>query len=165
MRRELKAKVDSLESLRSLRENRLSVAKKEMNEIKARLETQVIHKNKSQGERSALVEKLSSLTSFASMQLDADLVGSESRRMQQLSDKIIDIEKELERHQEWVTHLGRELRIVERLQEKYRSQLGALIARQEKKSLDAWVVERWAQPTAMSLEKALEKTLKGGEQT
>ncbi len=79
------------------------------------------------------------------MQLAADLVDSQSRKLKILTHQILAEEKELDRHKNWVAHLGRELKIIEKLKEKQKEKWENEARIRDTKKTDEWVSQDWVQ--------------------
>lgn len=133
-----------LDSVKKFRENRVLLAKKEL----LRLESELLG-NRNQmrdtvDERSADIDgsqrKVSAMR-FA--QLHADFVVMHSEKIVRVESEIQRLEEEVERQRRWLTHVGQELKILEKLEQKQREQFDARERTLEKRKMDAWVVERW----------------------
>jgi flagellar export protein FliJ len=131
-----------LESLKTFRDQKLQAAKKEL-AILLEQHRSVLqnHRRCFEQQRIALEEREASLMSGALVQDDpvASLRLKESRLRSELSR----LESEIERHQKWLTHLGRELKVVEKLEEKQRAEFESKQLLKEKRRMDSWVAERW----------------------
>ncbi len=138
-----------LEALKKYREQRLLLAKKDMALVNARLGDvleKIEHNIKEESE--SLADALGAQKSAAVMMLGATLHESARSRRHKLSEEKARIEKELEKHRDWVTHLSRELKAVEKLEEKLRERHEKALQEQEKKKMDSWVAERWSRSPA-----------------
>ena len=141
--------VFAFESLKKFRSNKLLIARKDMFVAEAKLRALLESRQKSEEERGRLLdEQCSGELSISRLQLLSDLTYGETLRMREYSDEILAAEKELERHRSWVTHLGRELKIVEKLEDKRRASFEEEQRNLEKRRVDGWVAERWTQKMA-----------------
>ncbi len=130
--------------LKKLRENKVLSAKKELAVIEEKLLKLKNKKEQLLQGRSHLIEDSQSLNlHLAFSRVAANLVTTETTRLRALEREIIDVEFEVERQRNWVTHLGRELKIVEKLEEKKREEWALSLKMKEKRKTDQWVAERW----------------------
>ena len=133
-----------LEALKRFRENRLLLARKELIAVETRVFEAKQAITRAQSDR---VESL--VPPEAGLRLlYADLVVGETARIRRLEGEVKQLESERERHAHWVTHLGRELKAIEKLEERKREQHEHDIKLAEKRSVDDWVSERWAHTPA-----------------
>jgi len=132
------------ESLKKYRENRLLTARKEMVLVQTQINALTQRQEESKQWRGNILETSKNI-SFDPMQLGyMNLIGHESLRVRQLEEKILALNEELERHRSWVTHLGRELKIIEKLEEKKAAEFTEQEKLKEKRFIDGWVAERWS---------------------
>jgi flagellar export protein FliJ len=129
-----------LESLKRFRDNRLLVARRDMAIVLAQVqavESEILAASK---ERAQLFD----LDTAASFERGfKGLIDSATTKIKQLESKLGEHKVELERHRSWVAHLGRELKIVEKLEEKKREEFLNSERLKEKRLVDSWVAERW----------------------
>ena len=135
----------AFESLKKLRSNRLLVARKEMLSVEGKLRDAV---NEHQGATMSRVHLFDSrdggALSAGELNLTMELISTQTQKLSQLEKKILTVQGELERHRNWVAHLGKELKIVEKLEENQRTAFVEKERFQEKRAADRWVAERWA---------------------
>lgn len=134
----------SLDALMKYREQRLLMAKRDLATVNARY-NKILEKIDSCNKeaKSALSDALSIGTSAADFLLGASLHGSALLYRSSLEDELAQVSKDLEKHREWVTHLSRELKAVEKLEEKQRDRHESEAEKKEKHEMDDWVSERW----------------------
>lgn len=129
-----------LDALKRYRENRLLVARKELLRVEASIFEASSNLRRAFAERADLVGG----SAPASLRtLYAGLAESETARIRKIESEIKQLEEERERHARWVTHLGKELKAIEKLEEKRREAHDAELRLSEKKFMDSWVAERW----------------------
>lgn len=134
----------SLDSLRKYRDQRLLMAKRDMAVANASFNAvQEKIANCDREAKASLEDALNVGNSAASFLLGASMHGSALLYRKNLVEELAQSSKELEKHREWVTHLSRELKAVEKLEEKQRERYDAEILTKEKQSMDEWVAERW----------------------
>jgi len=130
-----------LDALKKYRERRLLVAKKDMMEVESR-RMQVVEKS-----NLATQERSSALgfdpADVKMLPLLGMLVTGQNQKIEQFQKQLEEIDKELERHRSWVAHLSKELKAVEKLEEKKRQAFDEDMKKLERRFQDAWVVERW----------------------
>ncbi len=120
-------------ALKKFRENRLMMARKDL----------VIIENNIHDMNVALRKATEDRRQLLGTSAYADIVAAETRRIWILKERIRLLEQDRERHAHWVTHLGRELKAIEKLEGKKREQFDAEISLGEKRKMDNWVAERW----------------------
>lgn len=133
-----------LEALKKYRDQRLLLAKRDLAEVNARY-NELLNKIEScDGEaHQSLGDALKISSSAAFMLMGASLHGAAMQMKRALGGELETVQKELERHREWVTHLSRELKAVEKLEEKQRERHDKEVLTKEKQAMDSWVAERW----------------------
>jgi flagellar export protein FliJ len=135
----------SLESLKKYREQRLLLAKKDMAHINSKYNDILLQIERCHSEsRDSLADALLVGTNVSELLLGAALHESSVQRRCALDEELKQISKDLEKHREWVTHLSRELKAVERLEEKQRERHNKKAQTIEKRKIDSWVAERWS---------------------
>jgi hypothetical protein len=132
-----------LDSLKKFRERRLLVAKKDFLEVEGRRQDLLKEIKNAEAERLSVLGWSQDI-GVGSLYLGTLSYG-QSRKIQDLGEKIQKVDAEIERHRSWVAHLSKELKAVERLEEKKRQIFDDEKKRQERRFQDGWVVERWAQ--------------------
>ena len=143
-----------LESLKKFREHRLLVARKEMIFVEQKLLNKKSERARMQESLQSLLDENVLCQNVDMMRLSADLIAGITEQSRQCDREIIDVENELERHQRWVTQLGRDLKILEKLEEKKLLEWKHAEQLKEKRQIDAWTVERW--PREQAKQKATE---------
>jgi flagellar export protein FliJ len=144
----------SLESLKKYREQRLLLAKRDMAQVSARhSEISIRIQNCENEARNALGDALSVGSTAAAFLMGASLHEGALAMKKTLAEELQLVEKELVRHQEWVTHLSRELKAVEKLEERQRERHNKEILTKEKQAMDAWVAERWGRSPMARIQK------------
>jgi len=135
------------ETLIRFRETRLLLAKKEMFVVEAQIRQISDEITKCLSNRKTLIEESQNTASnnVAQITLAADLVDSQSKKIKILTHKLLSSEKELDRHKNWVAHLGRELKIIEKLKEKQKEKFENENRIRETKVADGWVSQDWVQ--------------------
>jgi flagellar FliJ protein len=135
------------ETLIRYRETRLLLAKKEMFAVESKIRQLSDEMTKCLESRRVMIEESHANTgsTIEKMQLAADLVDSQSRKLKILTHQILTEEKELDRHKNWVAHLGRELKIIEKLKEKQKEKFEHEARTREAKKSDEWVSQDWVQ--------------------
>jgi len=126
--------VFALESLKRHRNQRLLVAKKEMSFVEGRLQDLHLELRRALEIRSGLLSSELMIGQYA---------GAASYKMQVVEREIANAEEELARHKSWVLHLGKELRVVEKLEEKKKAAFESALKLQEKRAEDDWVTMSW----------------------
>lgn len=144
----------SLESLKKYRKQRLLLAKRDLAQVNARHNDLLNRLEACELEaHAALGDALSVGSTAANFLMGARLHESALSMKKSINEELGLARKELERHQEWVTHLSRELKAVEKLEERQRSRYDKEILTKEKQSMDAWVAERWGRSPMMRVNK------------
>lgn len=141
-----------LEALKTYRKSRLAVARKEYLLVEAQLGNLVAQRIR------ALAARRESLGSdgkctWSELSVNSQIVENESKRLALLEVSIREAEVLCEQHRTWLVHLGRELKVVERLEANQRAVFEQELKHKEKRREDGWVAERWshnAQPTALT---------------
>lgn len=131
-----------LEALKNFRDQKLQAAKKEL----AILLEQ--HRSVHQAHRRCFEQQQVALEQRqAELELghlsSSDLVDGLRVKELKLRQELNRLDAEVERHQSWLTHLGRELKVVEKLEDKQRQAFEAEESLREKRKMDSWVAERW----------------------
>lgn len=140
-----------LEALKKLRENRVLAARREVGRIQSELVLAQTQEDDVLNSRRSLLGILSDVeTSMDNRLLYAGLVESETRRLKKILEHKQNLEQELERQMNWLTHVGRELKIVEKLEEKQLAEFKEREKQLEKRRVDGWVAERWARKEKIS---------------
>jgi len=136
-----------LDSLKKYREHRLLSAKKDMAEVLSRLAEIESQIKNSAIEARASMERAYDFShgNVGLLTLEASLLGGELSKKRQFQEDLQRVEAELEKHREWVAHLAKELKAVDKLEEKQRERHDSTIEMREKRGMDAWVAERWPQ--------------------
>jgi flagellar export protein FliJ len=142
----------SYETLIRFRETRLLLAKKEMFVVEAEIRQISDEISKCLSNRKTLIEESQDTASknVDQIQLAADLVESQSKKIKILTHRLLSAEKELDRHKNWVAHLGRELKIIEKLKEKQKEKFEHENRLRETKTADGWVSQDWVQKMIQS---------------
>ena len=134
-----------LQALKRLRKNRLDVARRYLHEFQNKLYQAQEIKTKNEEERSTLIKDVTENPDSASkIRLSGFLIGIQCQRIFKNEHEIVGAEQEFERHRKWVTELGREHKIIEKLEEKKREEFEKEKREREKRQIDTWVVERWS---------------------
>ncbi len=132
------------DSLIKYRESRLLMAKKELFKVESDYRKLLDARDSAVKNRTELLEaQRNSKTHVSALQLFSDLIGSETTKFRKLSDEMLSLEKEVDRHKNWVAHLGRELKIIERLKEKRKIAFEKEKKIREQKEIDNWVSQEW----------------------
>lgn len=133
-----------LEALKKYRKNRLLGARRELSKQEGVVQELQKRRDHANTERRFALQESGSFQGQAGWALFASrLVQTQSDKMRLIDKEIADAEVELERHRSWVQQLGRELRIVEKLEEKQREAFEKEIRVKEMRRMDNWVAERW----------------------
>jgi len=136
----------AFDSLKKMRHSRLLLARKDMIEVEGRLRNTIDQSRNAMMERVRLFDtRDEGKLSNSDLRLTMELITGQTQKMGQLDKKISVLEAELERHRNWVAHLGKELRIVEKLEEKQRAEFELNERMKEKRLADRWVSENWIQ--------------------
>lgn len=129
-----------LEPLRKFREQRLLAARREMMTVQGALVDAADARRKAFADRAALLE----IDDLSERARSAALVQSVTLHIAQLHQKIRELEEDFERHRRWVAHLGTELKAIEKLEERQRTQFEDGERLKEKRQADRWVAENWS---------------------
>jgi len=129
--------------LKRFRENRLLMARKDLMIVENKIFELTTSLKKALADRGDLLDSSARALGTSAAFLDASLLESETVRISRLQRAITAQEIERERHARWVTHLGRELKAIEKLEEKKREAFEQIERDREKRSMDNWVAERW----------------------
>lgn len=141
----------AFDTLKKLRANKLLLARKEMIEVESKVRDVLEDHRRAAVSRAQLFDmRDEGKLPVGELQLTMDLITSQTQKMGQLEKKNLTLQGELERHRNWVAHLGKELKIVDKLEEKQRNAFLEAERMQEKKTADRWVAERWAQKVNFS---------------
>jgi len=144
----------TLETLKKYRAQRLLLAKKDLALINARFNDLMLRIEVCNTEaKLALDDALTVGKRAMDFLLGASLHESARLAKKNLSGELELVQKELDRHQEWVTHLSRELKAVEKLEERQRERYNKEIVTKEKQNMDAWVAERWGHSPMSRIQK------------
>ena len=131
-----------LDALKKYRERRLLVAKKDLMEVESRFQ------QTTEKVRHCESERLSVLgfdpADIKMLPLMGVLASGQNQKIDQFKKELTQIETEIERHRSGVSHLSKELKAVERLEEKKRQAFDEDMRKYERRFQDAWVVERWS---------------------
>jgi flagellar export protein FliJ len=134
-----------LRALKKYREQRLLSAKKDLalvesrcQELKNSIQNIFDEDHKTLGESAAMLE-----TNLSTVLMNSDFLEINLKRKKQATEALRLAEGERNKHQEWVSHLAKELKAVEKLEEKQFKRYLAELSLQEKRAMDAWVAERW----------------------
>jgi flagellar export protein FliJ len=135
----------SLSSLMLVRHHRLMMAKREamfaedqLSDLKRQID------NAKNSRNLALDELPASINSGGSVKVLSYLVESETARITMLDQKVVPKEAEVERHRRWVAELAKELKALEKLEEKQRKAHEEEMKVQERRIGDRWASERFA---------------------
>lgn len=139
-----------LAALKRFRENRLLIARKDLIRVEDRVSELTRAMRRAVSERSDLIGADEARLRL----LYACLVESETSRIRRLEADLREAEQERDRHARWVAHLGRELKAIERLEERKREDFDAEVKLREKRASDNWVAERWSHSNAPGKESA-----------
>ena len=134
-----------LESLLRYREHKLLLAKKDMAGIEARVNKleNIIQKAREQrGEILAMAGENMQRHAGPTFAM-LSLVGNETTRMAQTHAQLHTLKEELERHRNWVIHLGKELKVVEKLEAREHLKYLSDERQKEKRQIDGWTAENW----------------------
>lgn len=144
----------SLETLKKYRAQRLLLAKKDLALINARFNDLMLRIDAcNQEASSALDDALTVGKRAMDFLMGATLHESARLVKKTLSSELEIVQKELDRHQEWVTHLSRELKAVEKLEERQRERHNKELSMKEKQAMDSWVAERWGHSPMSRIQK------------
>ncbi len=147
----------AFDSLKKMRFNKLLVARKELVEVEDKLRMVLEEHLKTAISRTELFDdRDSGILSAGRLQLTMDMVQSQTQKMYRLEKHILTFQEEVERHRNWVAHLGKELKIVEKLEENQKNAFEAAERTKEKRMSDRWVSERWAGKMAQNGEGGFE---------
>ncbi len=135
------------ETLIRYRETKLLLAKKDMFQVESQIRQISDNMNKCLEDRKILIGESHDTDNKTvnQIQMAAELVDSQTRKIKLLTHEMLTLEKELDRHKNWVAHLGRELKIIEKLKEKQKEKWENEARSQETKSTDDWVSQDWIQ--------------------
>ena len=136
-----------LAALKKYRERRLLMAKKDMAEVGGELSSidrQIAEYE--QGRKESLSSSFASdgSSNGAFLSLEAYSVSASSAQLGQLRDKKSFFEREYNKHREWVAHLSKELRAVEKIEEKQRARFELEQKKKEKRIDDSQAGDSWA---------------------
>jgi len=151
--------VFTLQALKEFRANRLLMAKKELH----LLDDRILQMN---SDMLALAESQSLLVGRSIEGIEnirealgaSELAGTERRRSERIATDLVQVEEERERNKRWVTELGRELKIVEKLEEKQKATFEAAEKLREKRGMDRWVAEHWGRHGSLAIDPGEGKT-------
>jgi flagellar export protein FliJ len=132
-----------LASLKKYRETRLLMARKELIQVESQIFELQQDARRAAGNRADLLHEGNGNISLAMRQLNADLVATETQRIGRLEKELLRLEEERARHARWVVHLGRELKAIEKLEERKREAFESEQRLAEKRTMDNWVAEHW----------------------
>lgn len=141
-----KAFTFKLEALKRHRERKLLLAKKDFAVLTAELsDLDEGLKKFSAQRRESLADAFEAgeLSSGLLLSLDAYRVEAAQASLRELQEKKVFLSREHEKHREWVAHLSKELRAVEKLEEKQKERFEAAQKTREKRQEDSWVAENW----------------------
>ena len=146
--------VFALESLKKYREQRLLLAKRDLAQVNARYnEIQAKIENCAIEAKNALADALNIGARAADFLMGATLHESARAMKKALAEELVGADAERTRHQEWVTHLSRELKAVEKLEERQRERHDKEVLTKEKRHMDSWVAERWKRSPMARIQK------------
>ncbi len=138
--------VFALETLKKYREKKLLTARKDLASIEAEL-------IKIRGARDLAIQGLKESIeasrpragkgTMAQLSLHSFLSEGQHALIQSCESEIRRIEADAERHRSWVAHLGKELKAVEKLEDRKRRSWEELEKKAERRKADGWVAERW----------------------
>jgi hypothetical protein len=128
-----------LEALKKYRDNRLLIAKKDLMEVEGRRHDVLERIRIAQSERLSVL----GLEDRQMLPIAGELAKGQHQKIDQHQKQLLEIEKEIDRHRAWVAHLSKDLKAVERLEEKKRQAYDEDVKKYERRFQDAWVVERW----------------------
>ncbi len=131
-----------LESLKKFRDRRLLVAKKDLLEVESRRQDLLAEIERVSEERRSVLGWNNGVNFGEALYLGG-LPSAQGQKISEIRSRIQKIDEEIERHRSWVAHLSKELRAVERLEEKKRQIFDENTKRLERRFQDGWVVERW----------------------
>lgn len=135
-----------LEALKKHRERKLLLAKKDFAVLAAELSDLEEGLNKIFSQRKESLAdafEQDNVTTGMLLSLDAYRVEAANSKAKELQEKKAFVSREHEKHREWVAHLSKELRAVEKLEEKQRERYEAEQKTREKRQADSWVAENW----------------------
>ncbi len=136
----------SLETLKKYREKKLLTARKDLAAIEAEL-------SKLRGAKTMAQEGLKDSVqashprvgqgTMAHLGLYSSISESQHALLRSVDVEIKRVETDAERHRNWVAHLGKELKAVEKLEEKKRVAWELNEKKADRRRADGWVAERW----------------------
>lgn len=135
-----------LEALKKHRERKLLLAKKDFAVLTAELtdlEAGLDEFAKQRKESLADAFEAGEMSTGLLLSLDAYRVEAAQSKLQDLRERKSFVGREHEKHREWVAHLSKELRAVEKLEEKQRERFETEQKIREKRKEDSWVAENW----------------------
>lgn len=135
-----------LESLKKARNNKVLAAKKDLAIVLNKINQIESNLKKVNEESRESIDGANNLTQNSGLALlmGTTLLRGQIHKKAALLEELKIAEADLKKHQEWVTHLSKELKAVEKLEEKQQQQHNELQKLREKKTLEAWVVEQWS---------------------
>jgi hypothetical protein len=133
----------SLDVLKRYRESRLNSAKKELAAAESLVFDLSRQLRQASIDRSDFIHQSINHQTAGVDQVSSQMILVETLRIRKTEDALKQAEEERDRHTRWVQHLGRELRAIERLEEKKLDIHNEDMRLQEKKLVDGWVAEHW----------------------
>ncbi len=135
-----------LEVLKKYREQKVLLAKRELADLRGeqyRLEEHIKTIQKGRFDTMASCFSNDGRSTGALLKFESFVVSGSTEKISDLKEKKAFLDDEVEKHREWVAHLSKELKAVEKLEEKQRRRHDENQKRLEKRADESWVVENW----------------------
>lgn len=136
----------SLEVLKKYRERKVLLAKRELADIQGdlfRLEDEIQSITEGRKETLASCFSQQGTSTGALLKFETFVVEGSTQKLEVLREKKAFLEQEVEKYRDWVAHLSKELKAVEKLEEKQRSRFEEEVKRRAKRADEDWVSENW----------------------
>lgn len=149
--------VFNLEVLKRLRKHRVGIAKREYLKIQARvfsLEDEIanlrLQISQTLGDSNAHMAKTGQVNGMSF------LLQKASDKIKIIEEKISDLQPDVERHRRWMVEASRDLKAIELLEDKRKSEFDHQVLKREKRQMDQWASESVARKMALSTEEELQ---------
>lgn len=136
----------SLEVLKKYRDQKVLLAKRELAQLQGELADVEDKINSLRGGRRDTLSSCfsdSGKSTGAILSFETFIVSGSTSKIGILEEKKIFLTQEVDKHLEWVAHLSKELKAVEKLEEKQRGRYDEKNKLDEKRADEAWIAENW----------------------
>jgi len=136
----------SLEVLKKYRERKVLLAKRELADLQGdlfRLEDEISSTTSGRKETMTSCFSEGGASTGALLMFEAFVVEGSTQKLGVLREKKVFLEQEVEKYRDWVAHLSKELKAVEKLEEKQRARFEEEQKRRIKRADEDWVAENW----------------------